>query len=231
MENIKVGDYCYERFRDTTNKEDRLFKQGMGLEGEILKIKDHPVNGRIVEFDSKSSFRFCELAWITKDKELKDVVIPLAEANIIRQTQMFGYMNPNQIPKDKNPEDYKKYDYGKPVDILEYQKNVVAQFNENPTGVELLDMLHALVGMSEESGEVLGEYKKIIFHGKKKDKDKIIGEFGDQLWYYLNAIKLAGLSLNEIIEHNKDKLKVRYPKGRTKNIFNQSLLKLSEYEN
>lgn len=77
-----------------------------------------------------------------------------------------------------------------------------------------IDILHCLVGMSEESGELLGEMKKNIFHNKPVNRTKLISESGDLFWYYLVGIKILNISLNEIIEYNIEKLNLRYPKGR-----------------
>lgn len=77
-----VGEYCYERYRYRKTKDGEIIKQGMGLEGVIKSIKRHKFTKELlVEFDISSSYNHCQLKWITKDKALKDVIIPLDATN------------------------------------------------------------------------------------------------------------------------------------------------------
>ena len=45
-------------------------------------------------------------------------------------------------------------------------------------------LMLASMGLSGEAGEVCDEAKKVAFHGKDMDRDKLIHEMGDVLWYY-----------------------------------------------
>ncbi len=72
-------------------------------------------------------------------------------------------------------------------------------------------VLHAAMGMSGEAGEVVDYYKKVLFHGHQLDRDKLIDETGDVLWYVAAMSLALGVSLEEIAEHNIAKLRKRYP--------------------
>jgi NTP pyrophosphatase (non-canonical NTP hydrolase) len=67
------------------------------------------------------------------------------------------------------------------------------------------------MGMAGEAGEVCDEAKKVAFHGKKVDKETLIKEMGDVLWYYALMLDLHSLTLDDIMHANVYKLCERYP--------------------
>jgi len=72
---------------------------------------------------------------------------------------------------------------------------------------------NACYGMCGESGECIDVLKKHDFQGHTLDTDKLIDEAGDVLWYVAQLAEGLGVSLEEIAEHNIEKLKKRYPDG------------------
>ena len=64
-----------------------------------------------------------------------------------------------------------------------------------------------------EAGEVIEHIKKHCYHGKPLNADDLLEELGDVLWYVAAIATTAGLSLEQIGDHNIQKLKKRYPKG------------------
>ena len=77
-------------------------------------------------------------------------------------------------------------------------------------------LLTAAVGMSAEAGEFTEVVKKIVFQGKEPTEENLFHlkrELGDVMWYVAQACMGLGVSLDEIIEMNVDKLKARYPGG------------------
>ncbi len=77
-------------------------------------------------------------------------------------------------------------------------------------------LLTAAVGMSAEAGEFTEIIKKIIFQGKPVNEENLFHlkrELGDIMWYVAQACMGLGVSLDEILEMNIDKLKSRYPGG------------------
>jgi NTP pyrophosphatase (non-canonical NTP hydrolase) len=76
--------------------------------------------------------------------------------------------------------------------------------------------LTAALGMSAEAGEFTEIVKKIVFQGKPVDMDNIIHlkrELGDVMWYVMQACIGLGITLDDVIETNVEKLKSRYPGG------------------
>ena len=74
-------------------------------------------------------------------------------------------------------------------------------------------MLNAVYGLNGESGEVIDLLKKHEFQGHDLDRDKLIDEAGDVAWYLALLASALGVSLEEIMQKNVDKLKKRYPDG------------------
>ena len=73
-----------------------------------------------------------------------------------------------------------------------------------------------LLGLSEECGEVLGFFKKKLYH-KRQDmtREKLVGELGDMFYYFTALLINQGISFQEIIDYNQEKLNKRYPNGFT----------------
>jgi NTP pyrophosphatase (non-canonical NTP hydrolase) len=69
------------------------------------------------------------------------------------------------------------------------------------------------MGVAGESGEVCDYIKKIIFHGHELDKNKIIKECGDVLWYIALIADGINVDMDTIAQTNINKLKARYPDG------------------
>jgi NTP pyrophosphatase (non-canonical NTP hydrolase) len=85
-------------------------------------------------------------------------------------------------------------------------------------GVSLKDdtprerLLLAMAGLAGETGEVVDLLKKYLFHGNEAGlNDKLIKEMGDVLWYYSLLLHVTGISLDEVVAANVEKLTARYP--------------------
>ena len=74
-------------------------------------------------------------------------------------------------------------------------------------------LVNGCLGLSGETGEVCDIVKKYLFQGHKLERERIADELGDVLWYVALTAKGIGYSLNDIMEHNIEKLKKRYPNG------------------
>lgn len=79
--------------------------------------------------------------------------------------------------------------------------------------IELGGVLNAALGLSGEVGELNDMLKKWIFHEKQLDIDHAKKEAGDICWYLAMLCESFGWNLDEIMQINIDKLKVRYPEG------------------
>ena len=96
------------------------------------------------------------------------------------------------------------YDFAQRIAILQDQ------------GFPTERLLTAAVGMSAESGEFTEVIKKIIFQGKPVNEENLFHlkrELGDIMWYVAQACMGLGVSFNEIVEMNVEKLEARYPGG------------------
>lgn len=75
-------------------------------------------------------------------------------------------------------------------------------------------VLEAALGLNGEAGEVADLIKKSVFGGHPMDRDKLILELGDILWYIAEAAYGLNVSLDEIMTRNIQKLEARYPTGK-----------------
>lgn len=117
------------------------------------------------------------------------------------------------------------------IDFERYQKFVDAVTSEASTdflalserlveldekGANIERLLTAGVGINAEGGEFLEIIKKMIFQGKpfnKENKEHMIIELGDLLWYVAQACMALEVSFDEVIARNVKKLEARYPGG------------------
>jgi len=68
-------------------------------------------------------------------------------------------------------------------------------------------LLHASMGLAGEAGETLDHIKKVLWKpGHEPNKDKLIAELGDCLYYLSIMTHLVGLSLEDLAQMNREKL-------------------------
>ena len=80
--------------------------------------------------------------------------------------------------------------------------------------IERLDT--AASGLVAEGGEFMEIVKKLKFQGKPwnaDNKEHLILELGDIMWYVANACIALGVTLDEVTFRNSVKLATRYPEG------------------
>ncbi len=74
------------------------------------------------------------------------------------------------------------------------------------------DLLHAVMGLCGESGEVIEIVKKSLFNKKKPiDRAHLIEELGDVRWYFELAAIALDTTIIEIEQKNTEKLLTRFP--------------------
>lgn len=81
--------------------------------------------------------------------------------------------------------------------------------------VGLLRLIYAGIGMSGEAGEILDTLKKSMMYGKELNKENLKEECGDLLWYMAVMLSELGISFEDVMQYNIDKLAKRYPNGFT----------------
>ena len=99
------------------------------------------------------------------------------------------------------------------TDFLALSDRLVA-LDEKGANIERL--LTAGVGINAEGGEFLEIIKKMVFQGKPWNDDNrehLIIELGDLMWYVAQACMALGVSFDDVIARNVTKLEKRYPGG------------------
>ena len=74
-------------------------------------------------------------------------------------------------------------------------------------------LIDAALGLTGEAGEVADLVKKANYQGHILDKDAVMKELGDIAWYIALACQALGVSMQEVLQINVDKLRKRYPDG------------------
>ena len=95
--------------------------------------------------------------------------------------------------------------------INEYQS--LAMTTLNPALTEKDVLINGVMGLCGESGEAIDIVKKWLAQGHELDREKLAKELGDICWYLAETATALGLSLEDIMIANIEKLKKRYPAG------------------
>jgi NTP pyrophosphatase (non-canonical NTP hydrolase) len=93
----------------------------------------------------------------------------------------------------------------------DYQQLAARTLRPDQTPEERL--ANAALGLTGEAGEVAEHVKKHLFHGTPLDRDAVVKELGDCLWYVAALAGVLGVSLAEVGAANIEKLRRRYPEG------------------
>lgn len=94
------------------------------------------------------------------------------------------------------------------MDTNTYSKEAIKTAPENLDDNEL--QMNAVIGLVGESAEILDLYKKFKYQGHPFDKEKVIDELGDTLWYANLLIKALSTTWEEVFDSNIKKLRSRY---------------------
>lgn len=76
-------------------------------------------------------------------------------------------------------------------------------------------LLHGAMGLCTEAGELQDTLKKTIFYNHPLDRDNLLEEMGDILWYLAILCSALDTDLEFIMRLNIAKLRTRYPSGWT----------------
>ncbi len=74
-------------------------------------------------------------------------------------------------------------------------------------------LLNGVLGLAGEAGECADLVKKHYFQDARPIENSLIDELGDVLWYAAETAAALGVTLEEVAQHNIDKLRRRYPEG------------------
>lgn len=76
------------------------------------------------------------------------------------------------------------------------------------------NLLHMAVGVSGEAGELLDAVKKHVIYNKPIDRVNVIEELGDLSFYEEGIRQALGITREEVLAANMEKLSRRYHLGR-----------------
>ena len=74
-------------------------------------------------------------------------------------------------------------------------------------------LTNCALGLSSETGQVVDLIKKYTFRGQKLDKDALVHEMGDVLWYLSQIAEWADVPFDEVAKENIETLNKRDPNG------------------
>lgn len=97
------------------------------------------------------------------------------------------------------------------MNAIDYRKEIDRTMNEKLSRGEKLSMLG--LGIAGEAGEIVDSIKKAVFHGHELDREDLVKELGDLLWYVTHLMKLLEITDEEVREKNIAKLRKRYVEG------------------
>jgi NTP pyrophosphatase (non-canonical NTP hydrolase) len=98
------------------------------------------------------------------------------------------------------------------MDLTEYQEFA----KRTAIYPEDLKVIYPAIGMANECGEALGKIKKTIRDKNRNfniNKDEIVSELGDVLWYMSAIATDLNVDLSEIAEKNVEKILRRQEAG------------------
>ena len=104
----------------------------------------------------------------------------------------------------------------KPMTLNEYQELAQRTSSDAPgifPTVAAKKIDNGVLGMAGEGGECSDVWKKHLHQGHPLDREKLIKEAGDVLWYVAELAAGLGVTLEEIATRNIEKLRNRYPDG------------------
>ncbi|MBQ3441184.1 nucleoside triphosphate pyrophosphohydrolase family protein [Candidatus Saccharibacteria bacterium] len=99
----------------------------------------------------------------------------------------------------------------------EYQEQAKRSDTFEPCSLSEVGFTEKVMGLAGEAGEVVDKFKKILRdkNGEISDQDKenIVKELGDVLWYVASIARYMEVPLSEVAEKNIEKLEGRLKRG------------------
>jgi len=100
-----------------------------------------------------------------------------------------------------------------PDEYIQLVKRTLLDEPDVPLSSKETMQIWCAMGLAGEAGEAVDHIKKGIFHRHGIDKDKLIKELGDVLWYVAALCEKFDISLEGVMNKNIEKLRERYPDG------------------
>jgi NTP pyrophosphatase (non-canonical NTP hydrolase) len=103
------------------------------------------------------------------------------------------------------------------MDINEYKKKALrtdyADYSDFHTGDVTPRLDYSVIGLVTESSKILDLVKKSKKSLHPLEKQRVIEELGDLLWYLNLTLDELGLSFEDIMQANLDKISKKYPEN------------------
>lgn len=74
-------------------------------------------------------------------------------------------------------------------------------------------LTNCALGLAGETGQVVDLVKNYTFRGENLDRQELIHEMGDVLWYLSQVAEWANIPFDEVAKSNIKELNKRYPHG------------------
>lgn len=87
----------------------------------------------------------------------------------------------------------------------EYQQRAAALDNHSNNE-------HRALGLAAEAGEVAGLFQKADYKEERVDGPRLFDELSDVLWYLTRIASSCGWDLEQLMQHNIEKLEERHGK-------------------
>lgn len=94
----------------------------------------------------------------------------------------------------------------------DYQQAAM-KFRANTRSGMRSNLVNGALGLAGEAGEVSDSLKKNLFHGHAFNKESLVEELGDVLWYVALLAQAIETDLATVMALNIQKLTKRYPNG------------------
>jgi NTP pyrophosphatase (non-canonical NTP hydrolase) len=89
--------------------------------------------------------------------------------------------------------------------LVKKPSDIIPQLTEDK-----VDLIHAIMGISGEAGELLDAIKKAAIYDKPLDRDNVVEELGDLEFYMEQLRQRLGITRDETLKANYEKLQKRY---------------------
>lgn len=103
-----------------------------------------------------------------------------------------------------------------PQEIVDSHSRMVQELKSDNFAIHRVppDILHAILGISTESGELVDAVKRAIFYDLPFDYVNADEEMGDKSFYSSMYFFFRGISVFDILQQNENKLRARFPEGK-----------------
>lgn len=81
----------------------------------------------------------------------------------------------------------------------------------NIEGYDKIRLIHGLLGLTSESGEIADTLKRWVYYHQPLDEENLKEEIGDLLWYVALICNTLAMTIDECMEANIRKLRKRFP--------------------